>query len=488
MCVARFAFGLPHPVAVLAMVVVTALLSASPARGQTWTQVWSDEFDSPAGTAIDASKWQFDRGNLGVNNELEFYCAPSDPSPCDAANPNAFIDGSGHLILQAIRLNSGTSAGSNSWTSARLNTGNNLASFQYGRIESRMQLPVGAGLWPAFWALGNNINTVGWPACGEMDFMENVPASAGLGPNVVSSTIHGPGYFGGNGLGKKYTLPNGSDITSFHIYGAIWSPYMVQFYVDDPSNVFFIRTANDIPTGSSWAFNHPFFALANLAVGGTGSWPGPPDSTTPSPAQMVVDYVRAYQPAKIPVADMGTPSPLTVKAGASGSTTLHLTAPTGSGRAYLSCSVDAPKSTCEISSGNALNASVVDFSSSPSATATLSVHTTANMTTADLFPRTSSRLGLALAMTAMLTLGAVWMAPGRARASALGMTLLTLLLAAACIAQGCGAGSGGGGGGGSGGNGTPPGSYHAKVSVYNLSSDLSDTASYGTVSISLTVN
>ena len=201
---------------------------------QTWNLFWSDEFN---GSSINSANWTYDTGVLNVNDEVEYYCAPSsNTAPCDSTNPNAYLDGSGHLIIQALRINSGVAPYSGSWTSARLNS-SNLQSFQYGRIESSMSLPLGPGLWPAFWALGTNISTVGWPASGEIDYMENVPLSAGLGPSTISSTLHGglsssDCYCGGNGLGKDYTFPssdaNGPDVTTFHTYGAIWSPYMVQ--------------------------------------------------------------------------------------------------------------------------------------------------------------------------------------------------------------------------------------------------------------------
>src|SRR5204863_2738955 len=114
------------------------------------------------------------------NNEVEYYCAPgSNTAPCVAGTPNAYIDGNGHLVIQAIKISSSVTPYSNSWTSARLKT-ESLKSFQYGRLESNMSLPIGAGLWPAYWALGDNISSVGWPASGEIDFMENVPASGNL--------------------------------------------------------------------------------------------------------------------------------------------------------------------------------------------------------------------------------------------------------------------------------------------------------------------
>ncbi len=457
------------------------LLSA--AWGQTWTQVWSDEFDDPAGTPINAAKWQFDRGNLNVNNELEFYCAPSDASPCDASHPNAYTDGSGHLVIQAVRLSSATAPGSNSWSSARLNGGNGLANFQYGRIESRMQLPVGPGIWPAFWALGSNIATVSWPASGEMDFMENIPASAGMGPNIVRSTVHGPGYSGSNGIGQNFTLPNGGSVTAFHTYGAIWSPFMVQFYVDDPANVFFILTARDLPAGTQWAFNHPFFLLVNLAVGGTGSWPGPPDGTTPSPAPMLVDYVRVYQAVTVPVPHLGTSASVTVKAGGIGSTMLNLGSTAGTGRVYLACSVDAPKTTCAVSTGNALNSSVVDFSAATTASATVSVTTTAN--TAAAAPARLAGGGALWLPGIPLLLGFATGAAARhssgswRRAARFAVMAGTVLLSVAC---------GGGASPPPPGGGTPPGSYHITVNAYTVSSDPANPATYGSAVVPLTVN
>lgn len=369
---------------------LAGLLSAGVfAHAQTWNLSWSDEFNGDGNSAIDGSKWQFEYGDLKVNDELEWYCGPSGDArnqpPCgsnlDNAS-NAYIDGKGHLVIQAFRITSATAPSSKAWTSARMNTANHLASFQYGRIEARIKLPVGPGIWPAFWALGTNIDTVDWPNSGEMDFMENVPASGGLGANTVKSTIHGPTYSGGNGLGQDFKFPaegaNGPDVTTFHTYGAIWSPFVVQFYVDDPGNIFFVRTASDVPGGvSQWAFNHPFFLVLNLAIGGTNSWPGAPDNTTPSPAQMLVDYVRVYTPAEVPAPAM-TAGAIGLNAGGSGSTTVHLTAHAGSGLVYLECSGAPAEAACLIDSGNALDSHVVDFRASGSATASVKITTVAS--------------------------------------------------------------------------------------------------------------
>jgi beta-glucanase (GH16 family) len=472
-----------------------ALTVTSSAAAQTWTLAWSDEFNGAANSPINPTTWQYDTGILNVNNEAEYYCAPgSSTPPCDPNNPNAYIDGQGHLVIQAIRITSSGAPYSGSWTSARLNSGNNLQSFSYGRVESSMSLPLGPGLWPAFWALGSNFTSVGWPASGEIDFMENVPAASGLGPSAISSTLHGGVsvgncYCGGNGLGKGYTFPSndphGPDVTTFHTYGAIWSTNMVQFYVDDPANIFFVRTASDVPSGLPWGFNHPFFSLLNLAVGGTGSWPGPPDNTTPSPAVMQVDYVRWYQPAAIAGPAM-TGSPITLTAGQSGSSTINLTSTAGMGRVYLSCATDAPKATCTVSTSDPLDQYTVDFSQSATASASVSVTTTANA--AAVYPDLRFGPGM-LAWMSSTSLALILLArtrvprPGRRprwsdAAGRFGVALLFVVL------TGCGGGSTTGTGGG--GGGTTSGAYHVTVNAYTVSNSSGNADS--TASIVLTVN
>src|SRR3984893_3151408 len=268
-----------HAIAKMAPVVSTAVLISSGFAATAWAQawgdpVWSDEFNSTeAGEAPDRSKWTYDVGGSGWgNHELEVYCAPgsSTPAPCDAKRPNAFQDGHGHLIIRASKV-SEEPAATGSWTSARLKT-LGLKDFQYGRMASCIKLPVGAGLWPAFWMLG----TVGkWPDGGEIDIMENVPESggpgAGLGPTKTESTIHGPstsepGRFSLTGI---FTFPGGQRIddstSACHVYREIWSPFMVQMYVDDWRKPFFIRTAADVPAGGRGGFNAPFYFLLNLA-------------------------------------------------------------------------------------------------------------------------------------------------------------------------------------------------------------------------------
>lgn len=460
------------------------LLVGASAGAQTWKPAWSDEFNGPAGSQINPANWTYDTGILNVNDEVEYYCAPgSNTPPCDPNNPNAYIDGSGHLVLQALRVNSAITPYSGSWTSARLNTGNGLQSFPYGRLESSMALPIGPGLWPAFWALGTNINSVGWPASGEMDFMENVPASSGLGPTAISSTLHGGTsssncYCGGNGLSKHYTFPGSEAVTTFHTYGAIWSANMVEFYVDDPTNIFFVRTASDVPSGLSWDFNHPFFLLLNLAVGGTGSWPGPPDNTTPSPAVMKVDYVRWYTPSEVAGPTM-TASPISVTAGHSGSSTVNLNSAAGTGRVFLSCATNAPKAACTVTTSDPLNQYTVDFSQTATGTASVSVTTTANTSASS-----SGLAGPGMWIVAPgLCLVAVGLLPvGRRQGLILALTGLIFMLV---LLPGCGGGSNSGGGGG-GGNGTPPGSYTVTLNAYTLSN--SNGTADSTVAIPLSVN
>ena len=344
----------------------------------------------------------------------------------------------------------------------------------------------GPGIWPAFWALGSNISSAGWPNCGEIDYMENVPAAGGLGPAKISSTLHGPGYSGANGLSKKFTFPSG-DVTGMHTYGAIWSPNMVQFYVDDASKVFYVETVSDLPAGQAWAFNHPFFLLMNLAVGGDGSWPGPTDATTPTPAVMTVDYVRIYQAAAVPAPSLGNPPAISVKAGATAgnSSSFSVGNTAGTGRVFLSCTTNAPKTSCQVNTSDALNANTLDFSSTAAGTAKITVLTTSNA----LAPPRSFRWripgggwslvpGIVLSLFLLLTMR--MRAKTLRPASALGMTLLLL----AAILLGCG-------GGNSTmppppGNGTPPGSYSVTVNAYTVSGN--GTAPDATVNIPLTVN
>jgi beta-glucanase (GH16 family) len=249
------------------------------------TLVWSDEFNgATAPSAPDAKNWTYDTGAGGWGNqELETYCAyGSATAPCDPKNPNAYVGTDGYLHIVARNPAAGV------YTSARLKS-QGLRSFQYGRIEARIKMPEGQGMWPAFWMLGDNITTVQWPASGEMDIMESI----GKTPSTNYGSIHGTG-FTGTAIGASYSLPNGEKFgDGFHTFGIIWSPKKLQYYVDSPTNVYATYIPANLPPGAVWPFDAgKFFFILNTAVG--GAWPGPPDKTTIFPQQMLVDYVRVY--------------------------------------------------------------------------------------------------------------------------------------------------------------------------------------------------
>jgi beta-glucanase (GH16 family) len=233
-----------------------------------WQLDWSDEFD---GTALDHSKWVEETGGNGWgNNELEFYTSRSE---------NVRV-ANGNLIIEARRENYENRA----YTSARIKTAG-LMERTYGRFEARMKLPEGPGIWPAIWMLGANIGSAGWPRSGEIDIMENI----GKEPAVVHGTLHGPGYSGANGFGAGSTLASGKFANDFHIFAVEWEPGEIRWYRD---GILYHKARPDLVKGD-WVFDHPFFLLLNLAVG--GDWPGNPDGTTVMPQQMLVDYVRVYR-------------------------------------------------------------------------------------------------------------------------------------------------------------------------------------------------
>ena len=463
------------------------LWNAVPARSQSWgAPVWSDEFNGPTGTPIDSTKWTYDTGILNVNNEVEYYCSPNMPTGgCDPQNPNAFIDGRGNLIIQARKIGSSTAANSGSWTSARLKS-QGLKEFSYGRVEARMSLPtVAPGVWPAFWALGANISSVDWPKCGEVDYMENVPASGGLGPTKIASSLHQAGTSGGIDRTANYTFASG-DVTGFHTYGAIWSPNMIQFYVDDPANVFYVQTASDIGAGQTWGFNHSFFMLLNLAIGGESSWPGAFDATTPNPSVMTVDYVRIYRAAEVPPPAIGKPTAITVAAGATSENTsaVGVEEPVGSGRVYFACTTTAPNATCQVKTDDPLNPNTWDFSATANATVTVSITTTAHASMPpvifawrrlDIWPYALT------AWAALLLLGLAPKRRGSVRrvASAAG----AVLLLCGGLLMGCGSGMGSPPASS---GGTPPGTYSISLNAYTLTG--TETAPDATATIPLTVN
>jgi beta-glucanase (GH16 family) len=252
---------------------------AQPQAGSTIN--WSDEFDGSAGDRPDAASWSHeigdgsDRGNPGWGNqELQYYT--------DAA-ANAALDGEGHLVITAAAPESDLTCyyGPCLYASARLVTRGKVE-LTYGRLEARIQVPAGAGLWPAFWALGTDLGQVGWPRAGEIDVMEFV----GREPNVVFGTLHGPGYSGGDSFGGTHTFPNGVH-EEFHTFAVEWEPEHIAWFVDEI--LYHEATPADVAP-NQWVFDHPFYLILNLAVG--GNFGGDVAPETEFPARMVVDYVR----------------------------------------------------------------------------------------------------------------------------------------------------------------------------------------------------
>lgn len=243
-----------------------------------WVLVWADEFDGEAGSLPDDTEWSFDVGGHGWGNEQLEY---------DSDRPeNVSLDGEGHLAITALR----EAYQGNSYTSGRIKTKGRFEQ-TFGRFEARIKLPRGKGIWPAFWMLGNDIDAVGWPTCGEIDIME----FRGQEPFLNHGSLHGPGYSGANALSRSYALPDDGLFTDdFHVFAVEWDRGRVAFSVDD--TVYQVRTEGQLPGDSRWVFEHPFFLLLNVAVG--GQFAGDPDDDTPFPATMLVDWVRVYRRAE----------------------------------------------------------------------------------------------------------------------------------------------------------------------------------------------
>lgn len=233
--------------------------------------VMQEEFNIDGAPNSDLWSYDIGRGNNGWgNNELQYY----------TDRPENIVVENGMLKITARReLYIGAS-----YTSARILTKGKFEQ-KHGRIEARIKLPLGQGLWPAFWMLGANSDTVGWPECGEIDIMEYL----GNQPTKVLGTVHGPGYSGGESIGKSYTLPNSRFDTDFHIFGIEWGENYINFYVDDV--LYNQITPADV--NGEWVFNQPFYIILNMAVG--GNLPGSPNTETSFPQTMLVDYVRVYE-------------------------------------------------------------------------------------------------------------------------------------------------------------------------------------------------
>jgi beta-glucanase (GH16 family) len=244
-----------------------------------WALTWSDEFNTANGSRPDPAKWKFDVGGHGWGNrELEYYTDRPQ---------NAFIE-DGHLVIRAIREDyTGADGVTRHYTSARLKTQEIFAQ-AYGRFEARIKIPNGQGMWPAFWLLGNNLGKVPWPGSGEIDIMENI----GREPSLIHGSMHGPGYSGNEGLTQAISLPGEQAFyEEYHLYAIEWEPGSVSYFVDSTKYATFAPA--HLAPELHWVFDHPFFILLNVAVG--GDWPGAPDESTVFPQSMLVDFVRVYR-------------------------------------------------------------------------------------------------------------------------------------------------------------------------------------------------
>ncbi|NQU88072.1 MAG: family 16 glycosylhydrolase [Mariniphaga sp.] len=235
------------------------------------TLTWADEFDE---TEVNTDNWTFETGAGGWgNNELENYTNGENSEIID-----------GKLVITAKKVNESKSPGS--YTSSRM-VSLDKHDFLYGRMEIRVKLPSGKGIWPAIWMLGSNINTVSWPACGEIDILEYV----GYQPNIVHATVHTPSGYGSNGNGASKSLATCEE--EFHNYGLIWTEKNIKFYIDNTDNITYTYEPAS-KTDETWPFNKPHFFILNVAVG--GNWGGAQGiDNSIFPQKMEVDYVRVYQ-------------------------------------------------------------------------------------------------------------------------------------------------------------------------------------------------
>jgi len=261
----------------------------TPQPATTWTQVWSDEFDGASGTPVDPAKWNYElgdgcgTGNCGWgNNEKEYYTSSAD---------NVSLNGQGQLAIVAKPAPAGLTCyyGACKYTSAKITTRGKMGAAP-GRVEARIKLSSGQGLWPAFWMLGTGFPGVKWPECGELDIMEN----KGSGPSGSSSAIHGPGYFGNTPFAHSNVVTQGTLSSDYHVYAVEWDKSHATFYVDGFAH-YTVSQGEILAFGPS-ILDQGFFVILNLAVG--GNFDGDPKSDAIFPATMLVDYVRVFTAAK----------------------------------------------------------------------------------------------------------------------------------------------------------------------------------------------
>lgn len=242
-----------------------------------WHLIWSDEFTGEIGSPPDVNTWTPAIGGDGWGNqELQYY-----------TNHNAYQDGHSHLVIEVRQEPLSPYHGwygDCPYTSARLITKDKFT-LTYGRVEAYIQFPSGQGIWPGFWMLGNDIDTVGWPDNGEIDIVEHI----GREPTTIHATVHGPNN--ADGISGAYSLAAGRFADGYHRFAVDWTPQQIVFWVDGIP--YFKVTKSMVEQRGKWVYDHPFYLLLNVAVGGT--WPGNPDSSSTYPQRLLVDYIRVYQ-------------------------------------------------------------------------------------------------------------------------------------------------------------------------------------------------
>jgi len=262
---------------------VTPAATATPPKVRT---LWNQHFNGKAGSKVDPKFWSYDLGNgMGWGNlEQQYYTNKT---------ANIAMDGKGKLIINAIKLNPDDPkdqyitnwCGDCRFSSAKIVTRGKLG-FKYGTISARMKLPEGVGMWPAFWMLGVPRKTCdGWPSCGEIDIVE----ARGSQPYHSVSSLHGPGYSGGNALSNYFFSGNEPLTAGYHVYRVDWLPNSIKFYVD--GELIGSRTRTSIAP-NQWVFNAEFYLILNLATGGNFDG-GALDENIPK-ASLYIDYIR-YQ-------------------------------------------------------------------------------------------------------------------------------------------------------------------------------------------------
>lgn len=259
--------------------------SLSTASKPTWVLAWSDEFDGAAGARVDNTKWSFDKADgcaQGIcgwgNSEKQYYTD---------APENIALNGHGQLMIVARQAPADITCyyGACRYTSGKITTRGAMSAAP-GRVEARIKLPVGQGLWSGFWMLGHGHPNIPWPLCGEIDVMEN----KGSEPGTTSSAVHGPGYSGKTPFAQAHILTRSTASEDFHTFAVEWDSVHVRFFVDNLAHYGITRDALE-KYGQS-ILNRSYYLILNLAVG--GHFDGDPQSDAIFPATMLVDYVRVF--------------------------------------------------------------------------------------------------------------------------------------------------------------------------------------------------